>query len=73
MEIIPEIDVLPRSVIANRQFLRCKHGYNLCLWRLDRSKEVEHIFERILWLNPLDNQGVRFLINKVKAGTDLKG
>ena len=26
------------------------------------------VFERMLWLNPSDNQGVRFLIGEVRAG-----
>jgi hypothetical protein len=55
--------------IDNRPFLRCMHGYGLCLWRLGRFDEAEHIFHRMLWLNPSDNQGVRFLIDEVKART----
>lgn len=43
------------------------HGYGLCLWRLGRFEEAEHIFDRMLWLNPSDNQGARFLIDDVKA------
>ncbi len=62
--------VLPWSCMGNRPFLRCMHGYGLCLWRLDRFKEAELIFKRMLLLNPLDNQGARFLIGKVNAGTD---
>ena len=53
--------------IDNRPFLRCMHGYGLCLWRLGRFEEAGGVFERILWLNPSDNQGVRFLIQPVKA------
>jgi hypothetical protein len=34
----------------------------LCLWRLGNFKEAEHVFDRVLWLNPTDNQGVRFNI-----------
>jgi hypothetical protein len=34
------------------------HGYGLRSWRL----------ERLLQLNPLDNQGVRFLIEDIKTG-----
>ena len=62
--------VMPWSCMGNRPFLRCMHGYGLCLWRLDRFKEAELIFKRMLLLNPLDNQGVRFLIDKVNTGTD---
>ena len=55
--------------IDNRPFLRCMHSYGLCLWRLGRFDEAKRVFDRMLWLNPSDNQGVRFLINDVKAGT----
>ena len=61
--------VLPWGLIDNRPFLRCMHGYDLCLWRLGRFDEAERIFDRMLWLNPSDNQGVRFLIDEVKAKT----
>jgi hypothetical protein len=59
--------VLAWGLIDNRPFLRCMHGYGLCLWRLGRFDEAEHIFEKMLWLNPSDNQGVRFLIDEVKG------
>jgi hypothetical protein len=42
-------------------------GFGLCLWRLGRLQEADRIFDRMLWLNPSDNQGVRFLINDVRA------
>lgn len=61
--------VLPWGLIDNRPFLRCMHGYGLCLWRLGRFDEAEHIFEKMLWLNPSDNQGARFLIDDVKGKT----
>lgn len=54
--------------IYNRPFLRCLHGYGLCLWRLGRLAEAEHVFERILSLNPNDNQGVRFCWEDVRHG-----
>jgi hypothetical protein len=54
--------VLQWGCINNRPFLRCMHGYGLCLWRLGRFDEAERVFDRMLWLNPSDNQGVRFLI-----------
>ena len=43
------------------------HGFGLCLWRLGRFEEARHIFDRMLWLTPSDNQGVRFLIDDVGA------
>jgi hypothetical protein len=55
------------GLIDNRPFLRCMHGYGLCLWRLGCFDEAERIFDQMLWLNPSDNLGVRFLIDEVKA------
>jgi hypothetical protein len=59
--------VLPWGMIDNRPFLRCMHGLGLCLWRLGRFEEAGLVFARMLWLNPSDNQGVRFLIDQVRA------
>ena len=59
--------VLPWGRIDNRPFLRCMHGFGLCLWRLGRFEDAGRIFERMLWLNPSDNQGVRFMIDQVRA------
>ncbi len=60
--------VLRWGWIDNRPFLRCLHGYGLCLWRLGRSQEAAAVFERMLWLSPSDNQGVRFLIGPARSG-----
>jgi hypothetical protein len=65
--------LLPWGYLDNRPFLRCLNGFGLCLWRLSRFAEAERVFDRMLGLNPNDNQGVRFLIDKVRAqkpGTD---
>ena len=59
--------VLPWGHIDNRPFLRCMHGHGLCLWRLGRYDEAGRVFEKMLWLNPSDNQGVRFLVEDVRA------
>ena len=59
--------VLAWGLIDNRPFLRCMQGYGLCLWRLERWEEAERVFERMLWMNPSDNQGVRFLLPDVCA------
>jgi hypothetical protein len=67
----PRFDgLLPWGLIDNRPFLRCLHGFGLCFWRLGRFEEAGRVFERMLWLNPTDNQGVRFLIDDVRAGRD---
>jgi hypothetical protein len=60
--------LLPWGHTDNRPFMRCLCGYGLCLWRLERFEEAERVFNRMLWLNPPDNQGVRFLIDEVRAG-----
>mgnify|MGYP001047159295 FL=1 len=60
--------VLAWGLIDNRPYLRCLHGFGLCLWRLGRFAETGQVFERILWLNPTDNQGVRFLLPEVRRG-----
>ena len=58
--------VLAWGLIDNRPFLRCLNGYALCLWRLERFAESRTVLERMLWLNPSDNQGVRFIIDDVR-------
>ncbi len=60
--------VLPWGHVDNRPFLRCMHGYGLCLLRLGRYDEAGRVFEKLLLLNPSDNQGVRFLVDAVRAG-----
>lgn len=59
--------VLAWDLIDNRPFLRCMQGYGLCLWRLERWEEAAGVFERMLWMNPSDNQGIRFLLPDVRA------
>jgi tetratricopeptide (TPR) repeat protein len=60
--------VLPWSGLYNRPFLRCLHGYGRCLWRLGRTDEARRVFERILALNPYDNQGARLSWFDVREG-----
>jgi hypothetical protein len=54
--------------IYNRPYLRCLHGYGLCLWRMGQLPHARQVFERILSLNPNDNQGVRFCWGDVRSG-----
>jgi hypothetical protein len=56
------------GLINNRPYLRCLHGYGLCLWRLGKMEAAAQTFERMLWLNPADNQGARFLLEEVHSG-----
>lgn len=59
--------LLPWGWIDNRPFLRCLYSWALCLWRLERYTEAEETFKRILWLNPTDNQGARFVIKEIRT------
>ena len=65
--------VRPWGWIDNRPFLRCMNGFGLCLWRLGRFDEAGRVFDRMLWLNPSDHQGVRFLIDRVRARAPWEG
>lgn len=65
----PDFDgLLVWGRLYNRPFLRCLHGYGLCLWRLGRLGAAQRAFERILSLNPADHQGVRFCWLDVRQG-----
>lgn len=61
--------LLPWGHVDNRPFLRCMHGFGVCLWRLGRFDEAEGVFDRMLWLNPSDNLGlgVRFLVDEMRS------
>jgi tetratricopeptide (TPR) repeat protein len=59
--------VLHWGFIDNRPFLRCVHGAGLCLWRLKRFDEAKDVFERLLWMSPADQLGVRFVVDEVAA------
>ncbi len=61
-------DLLPWGYVNNRPYLRCLHGYGLCLWRSGKIEAAREVFEKMLWLNPWDNQGARFLLADIDAG-----
>ena len=45
----PEFEgLLPWGHIDNRPFMRCMHGFGLCLWRLERFEEAEASFLQAL-------------------------
>jgi hypothetical protein len=56
------------GLVDNRPFLRCLQGYGLCLWRLGRGDAAAQVFDRMLCMNPGDNQGIRFLLSAVRDG-----
>ena len=57
--------LLPWGFIDNRPFLRCMHGYGLCLWRQGKVDEAAAVFKRMIWLNPSDNQGLGFALPRL--------
>ncbi|MFH1464717.1 MAG: tetratricopeptide repeat protein [Pseudomonadota bacterium] len=59
--------VLPWGLVDNRPYFRCLHGLALSLWHLGRFEEAEAVLERMIWLNPTDNQGMRFVLPAVQA------
>jgi tetratricopeptide (TPR) repeat protein len=61
-------DTLPWGYLFNRPFLRALHGYGLCLWRLGQDEKALQVFERMLALNPRDNQGVRLCWSDIRNG-----
>ena len=61
-------DLLPRGLIDNRPFLRCLHGLGLCRWRRGDLETAGRIFRRLVWLDPHDGLGARFLVADVEAG-----
>ncbi|MBD3239214.1 MAG: hypothetical protein GF331_01405 [Chitinivibrionales bacterium] len=60
--------VLPWALINNRPFLRCLHGYGLCLWRAGEVDAARSVFERMLRLNPSDDQAVCPLLADIDSG-----
>lgn len=59
--------VLSWYLLDNRPFLRCLHGYALCLWRAGRFEDAERAVTELLWLNPSDNLGARSVLLLVRA------
>lgn len=65
--------LLPWGLLDNRPYLRCLHGLGLCLWRGGDTDGAQQIFRRMLWLNPYDSQGARFLLNAIENGLSWEG
>jgi hypothetical protein len=61
----------PMKKVYNSEDFFDSFGSNLWVARFwvtvdSQLKEAEEVFTRMLWLNPTDNQGIRFLLGKVK-------
>ncbi len=65
-------DVFPWGLIDNRPFFRCLHGLGLCFYRQEKPIEAFTIFSKMIWMNPGDNQGVRFLVHDLVNGLTYK-
>ena len=52
--------VLSWRDIDNRPFLRCLHGYSLCLWKLERFVKSVEAFRRILYVESDGRDGHQF-------------
>jgi hypothetical protein len=61
--------VLAWSEMDNRPFHRALHGLGMTWWQLGETKKAAAVFGNSLWANPDDNQGIRYLIGQVRAGT----
>lgn len=61
-------DVFPWFGLDNRPFLRALQGFGLCCYREGRLDDALTVFIKMLWLNPSDNQGVRFLVDDINRG-----
>ncbi len=52
--------------IENRPYLRALNGLCLILWRQDKFGEALNIAEKLLRICPVDNLGIRFIIDNIK-------
>lgn len=58
--------VLEWAQLYNRPYLRCLHGFGVCLWRLGELDQAAAVFEQMLRLDPNDGIGVRFCWQDVR-------
>ncbi|MDR9392674.1 MAG: hypothetical protein RI554_11685, partial [Trueperaceae bacterium] len=61
-------DLTPKGWIENRPYLHALHGLGLAAWALGRHEEARRTFARLLWRDPRDGAGARFLIAHLDAG-----
>ena len=61
-------DVTPKGLIDNRPYLRALHGLGLAAWALGDREEAERLFARLLWRDPSDGAGARFLLEDLRRG-----
>lgn len=57
---------IPWLEVDNRPFLRIAHGRLLCLMHEGNGRAAQALANKLLRWNPMDNQGVRFLMGDIK-------
>ena len=55
---------MPNAFVDDAKEIKEENPFESMMERFD---EAERVFERMLWLNPSDNQGARFLLRDVRA------
>jgi tetratricopeptide (TPR) repeat protein len=64
-----EVKGIPRGhfwgILESRPYMRAMHGLGLTAWKQGKLPEAVDIFQRMLKLNPNDNQGARYLLGPV--------
>lgn len=54
-------DLIEWGYIENRPFLRAMHGLSIACWYSCKKEKSILLWEKMLKLNPIDNQGIRIL------------
>jgi tetratricopeptide (TPR) repeat protein len=64
-----EVKDIPKGrfwgILETRPYMRALHGMGLTVWKQGRLEEAIDIFQKMLNLNPNDNQGARYLVGPV--------
>lgn len=64
----PFTGLLPKDDGTNNAFYRAVGGLAQTLWRLERLNAAERTLLSLLYINPLDNYGARYLLPLVRSG-----
>ncbi|MFJ9580678.1 tetratricopeptide repeat protein [Streptomyces sp. NPDC101191] len=65
---LPFTGLLPKDDCSNNAFYRAAGGLAHTLWRLGRHNAAERTLLSLLYINPLDNYGARYLLPLVRSG-----
>lgn len=50
------------GLLETRPYMRAMEGAASCLWQMGRREEALQIYNRMLYFNPGDNQGIRYVL-----------